>query len=284
VDQPDLDRTDVTPPPRVTRLVHFVLLGALLIAIRLAVAPAAAPPPLVVEVAAGADDDAIRQATVDAILIEEAVRAGWPLHDPIVVERRDEVGGDAAVAHQLTSTDPVTRARLAWIGRELVRARLAPRTPTAEQLAAYRAAHADRYAPGWMVFHQRTIAIARHGARTEADAQALAARLAGADLDAPGGDPTLLPARAAGAPDTIDARFGAGFAAQVASAPIGQWSPPIAGTFGFHIVWREPAEAPETDDAPVARDWAHDDEQDHLRETIDQMLRARRIVVREVGP
>ncbi len=292
MDQPDLVRTALRPRRLARRLLAFLVLGALLLAARWALAPTAAPPPLVVEVAVGADADAIHQAAVEAILIDEAVRARWPLADPVVVERRAELAASASagagvdLTRQLAATDPVTRARLAWIGRALVRSRLTPRMPTTRALADYRAAHPARYAPGWLTFHQRTISTARHGAAAAADARALAVQLAGAGVDAPGGDPTLLPARAAGSPAMIDARFGAGFAAQVMAAPPARWSAPVAGAFGFHVVWREPAGPPDgvadEVDVRVARDWAHDDAQAHLRETIAAMVQRRRVVVRQV--
>jgi hypothetical protein len=292
VDQPDLDRRAVTPRRVLTRLLHFFALGALLVAGKRVVVPSTAElPVLVVDVDAGADADAVHRAVVDAVLIDEAVRARWPLADPVVRERRHDVaraggaeaGADPALARQLSTIDPVTRARLAWIGRELVRARMAPRRATDRELAAYRAAHPERYAPGWLAFRQRVITTARHGEQAEADARALAARLDGADADAPGGDPTLLPARVAASPASVDARFGAGFAALVAAAPIGRWWGPIPGAFGLHVIWREIGDAPPDPlDARVERDWAHDRHRDQLRAAIDALIRQRRVVVREV--
>jgi len=294
VEQPDLDRRAVVTR-RLRRLACFLALGALLLAGRRALAPASADAPaLVVEVPAGAGDDAIRRAIADAALIDEAVRAGWPLADPVVRHRRLEVlhtagtpatGLAGLLVSGLPAKDPATRARLAWIGRELVRARVTAAPPTAGQLEAYRAAHPDRYDAGWLVVRHRLVSRARHGAAAEADARTLAAHLAGAGPDAAGGDPTLLPARVAGTPAAIDARFGAGFAAQVAAAPAGRWSGPYAGSFGFHVVWREEATAPPgAVDARVAHDWAHDHREDEVRRAIDALIRGRRVVVREVAP
>ena len=78
------------------------------------------------------------------------------------------------------------------------------------------------------------------------------------------------------------------FLARVAAAPLERWSGPVAGTFGAHVVRREPARAPQdiaTSDAVavrVARDWAHDRHADDLRRAIDQLVASRRVVVREV--
>lgn len=98
----------------------------------------------------------------------------------------------------------------------------------------------------------------------------------------------MLPARMAAAPASIDARFGAGFAAQLVDAPVGRWSGPYEGTFGYHVVWREAATAPtseerEAAEARVSRDWAHDQRERDLRAAVDALVARRRIVVREVA-
>ena len=287
---------------RLVLLGRFVALGVLLLAARWLLVPASDDgPALVVEVAAGSDADAVRRAIVDAALVDEAVRAGWPLADPVVRDRlRDAAGAAAAggddgdgergeaLARGLAAIDPVTRARLAWIGRELVRTRTPARAPTAAELAAYRAAHPTRYDPPWLAFRQRVVTSVRHGARADAAARALAAALADAGADAAGGDPSLLPARMSGTPAMIDARFGPGFAAGIAAAPLGRWSGPVAGTFGAHVVWREPARPPDdvaTSDAlavRVARDWAHDRHAEELRRAIERLVAGRHVIVREV--
>jgi hypothetical protein len=131
---------------------------------------------------------------------------------------------------------------------------------------------------------------ARHGERTDADARALAVALSGGGSDAVGGDPSLLPARMSGTPAMIDGRFGPGFAARIADVPLGRWSGPVTGTFGEHVVWRDPAretDAVASSDAAAvraARDWAHDRHEEDLRRAIDQLVARRRVVVREVAP
>jgi hypothetical protein len=279
----------------VRRLAGFLVLGAALCAGKHLVGTVAAgdEPVLVVQVPTGAGAEAIRRATVDAALVDEAVRARWPLADPVVRERLLEAmhrGGGSSllartVALRLTAVDPTTRARLAWLGRELVRARTAPPPPAPGELAAYRAAHPERYAPGWLAFRQQLVGRARHGDAAETDARALVAALRDAGADAGGGDPTLLPARTAATPAAIDARFGPGFAAQLATAPVGAWSGPYPGAFGYHVIWREAATAPpgqgDEVDARVARDRDHDAREREIRRAIDDLVRRRRVVVRE---
>ncbi|HUQ05929.1 MAG TPA: hypothetical protein VM261_25680 [Kofleriaceae bacterium] len=299
---------------------RFLVLGALLLAGRRLLFPVHdAGPPLVVQVASATDADAVRRAIVDAALVDEAMRAGWPLGDPVVRDRLREAAGAAGyggartdgdaengdaengdaesgevLARTLAAIDPVMRARLAWIGRELVRTRTVTRAPTAAELGAYRSAHATRYDPPWISFRQRAVTTARHGARADADARALAASLVGAGPGVVGGDPSLLPAGMSGTPSMIDARFGPGFAARLAELPAGRWSGPVTGTFGAHVVWREPVRAADdvasrdataTHDAVamrVARDWAHDRHEEDLRRAIDELVARRRVIVREV--
>ena len=127
---------------RRVHLARFLVLGLVLLAGRRLLVPASdGAAPLVVEVAAGTDDGAIRRAVVDAVLVDEAVRARWPLADPVVRERLRDAAAVAGLdadaepgqrlASSLPALDPVTRARLVWIGRELMRAELPSRAPTA---------------------------------------------------------------------------------------------------------------------------------------------------------
>jgi hypothetical protein len=75
------------------------------------------------------------------------------------------------------------------------------------------------------------------------------------------GQTSLLPRRVENAAEDLVARdFGAAFARQVGSAPVGQWSGPIASSFGTHLVRviaRTPSVLPplEAVRAQVAREW-----------------------------
>jgi len=74
----------------------------------------------------------------------------------------------------------------------------------------------------------------------------------------------MLPSRVENAAHDLIARdFGAGFAGQVETAPLGQWSGPIASSFGMHLVRvtaRSPAVLPKLDSVRqiVAREWEND--------------------------
>jgi len=74
----------------------------------------------------------------------------------------------------------------------------------------------------------------------------------------------MLPARVENAAQDLVARdFGTGFAEEVESAPFGQWSGPIASSFGAHLVRvtaRTPTALPELDRIRriVAREWENE--------------------------
>ncbi len=313
-----------TPLPRaLVHLLRCLVLGALLLALRRLVAPPgrAGAAPLLVSVAADASRAEVERAVADAALVDLALRARWPMADPVVRDlllaamRADEPDGAAetliarGIALGMTRRDPATRARLAWLGREILRARVRTAAPEPAALAAYRAAHHQRYAGGWLVLRQRLISTARHGEHTLADAQALAARLAGADAEgrngpgadvdadadadpgdrAEAGDPTLLPARMAGTRASIDARFGPGFAAQLAVAPLARWSGPYTGSFGQHVVWLEqrryvyPGGAAAIEQRVLA-DWHEDALGAELTRATRALTASREIALERVAP
>ncbi|MCC6993201.1 MAG: hypothetical protein IT370_01100 [Deltaproteobacteria bacterium] len=308
-------------PRALGHLLRCLVLGALLLALRQLVAlpRRAGAAPLLVSVAADASRAEIERAVADAALVDLALRARWPMADPVVRDlllaamRADDPEGAAetliarGIALGMTRRDPATRARLAWLGREILRARVRTVAPGAAALAAYRAAHHQRYAAGWLVLRQRLVSSARHGERTLADAQALVARLAGADGegrsagagpvssgaaggdDDAAGDPTLLPARIAGTRAAIDARFGPGFAAQLADAPLGRWSGPYAGSFGQHVVWLEqrryvhPGSAAAIEQRVLA-DWHEDALEAELTRATRALAAGREIALERVAP
>jgi len=124
---------------------------------------------------------------------------------------------------------------------------------TDAELVAWRRAHPRSFLqPGVVSFDQRFFA----------DDAAATAALARSD---PGpGQPSLLPRTVAATPlDTVARDFGAGFAAGVAAAPVGQWSGPIASGYGVHLVRVNSRTAPVLPPlaeirATVEREWEND--------------------------
>ena len=106
--------------------------------------------------------------------------------------------------------------------------------PSDAEMAAWLAAHADRYrVPERLVFHQVYFSPSLRGDRAEGDARAMLASLGAAKGD-PSGDPFMLAAdpeprsRADIAQD-----FGAGFAAALFAMPGGSWQGPVRSALGI---------------------------------------------------
>ena len=100
------------------------------------------------------------------------------------------------------------------------------------------------------------------------------------------GQASVLPSRVERiAQDLVARDFGAEFVRQLDTAPVGQWSGPIASSFGVHLVRvtaRQPAALQELDDIRrlVAREW-ESERRERSRDESYQKLRGRYTVVIE---
>lgn len=237
-------------------LLAFFALGALLFLAKGRLAQssrAPARPTLTVYVAASAQPAESERAIDEALLIEEAMRSGAALIDPVVREQllssmraqASEGDDDAALLARalelgLHRADVVTRQRLVFQAEQLLTER-ALREPVANAtLRAYLAAHEERYRlPVRSSFCQVLVSRARHADTLAVDAATLLSRLQLEPASHAGvlGDPTLLPRELESVDDrAIDASFGAGFAASLRAARPGQWAGPIASAYGLHLV------------------------------------------------
>lgn len=235
---------------------HFLLAGALLFGAR-TVAEHGQPSP---SGPVASDDD---------LLYREALALGVDRRDPAVRERLVRLGGfvgedrgerDALEREArrlgLERSDLVVRRHLAEMMR-LAAGRLdAADMPTDDDLRAYRAAHADAFgAPALVRFTQVYLARDRHGPALEADAEGLLAELRRDRVppaDAPArGDASLVGADLGPiAAAELDRRFGPGFSAGLADAPLDTWIGPLRSSYGLHLVWiheRVPAQTPPLD-------------------------------------
>lgn len=205
----------------------------------------------------------------------------------------DELLYREALALGLDRRDVVVRRRLVQSMGFLLEEDAAP-APADDALRAYLTAHAERFATAPSVTFEHVFVRAKPGPDAvgtgEGDgaerARALRAELgAGAD-PARLGDPFAHGARLAGrTPAEIDGVFGPGFAARVATLPVGTWSEPVASSYGLHlvrVVGREPGGVPElaTIREAVAADWRHAQREAARRRGVAQ-LRERYQVVRE---
>jgi hypothetical protein len=210
--------------------------------------------------------DALVQAEIDDRVLElEARRLGVHRSDPVVQrrllrnmsfleagsERPDEDLLAEAYALRMDETDLVVRRRLVQKMKLDVFAAARAAEPTEAELADYLERHAERFTqPARVRLSHVFLSRDRRGARLEADAEALLARLVrdGVGVERAGdlGDPFLFPRDLPPRSERELAKlFGPEFAARAAALPVGQWTGPIPSAYGLHLVWvrdRAPAE------------------------------------------
>jgi hypothetical protein len=151
-----------------------------------------------------------------------------------------------ALALGLDRRDVIVQRQLTQKMRFLIEdAALLPE-PSQAELQAWLERHPERYGQGPTVsFEQVFISRGRHGERLQSEAARIARQL----RDEPGGfvglgDPFLVGQVVTDADATrLRNDFGAGFEASLAQLPPGEWSGPLASSFGLHLV-RVSARAP----------------------------------------
>jgi len=154
---------------------------------------------------------------------------------------REEIAVREAMAAGLDRDDTIIRRRLRQKLEFVIEDVVAAAPPTEQELQAWLEGHADsfRIEPA-VAFRQVYVSRDRRGARAEADARALLARLQasgpGARIDDVG-DPIMLPQEVDLASRGDVARtFGEDFAGRVESLAPGSWEGPIESGYGLHLV------------------------------------------------
>lgn len=286
------------------RLACFFALGALLFGAKRALGPllASAPPTLIVKLGPEASQADEERAIDEALLVEEAVRRGGALIDPVVrsqllsAMRTSEPGradpGDPdgdddtllarALSLGLHRADPVARQRLTFQAEQLLASEAPGEGESDQTLTDYLRTHLDRYqAPPQVRITQVFLSRALRGDQLDADAARIADVLRTqpepSDLHALG-DATLLPAALDASEQEIDQRFGPHFAAQLRPCAEGSWCGPVASVYGAHLVRidaRREAELPALSAVRtrVLADYLHDRRRERLRERL-RALRA----------
>jgi hypothetical protein len=198
------------------------------------------------------------------------------LIDDYVVE---EVLYREALALGLDRDDLIVRRRMRQ-KMEFLNDGLAEREPDEETLRTFLDANPERFRiPARLTFVQVFLDPDAAGSVQERAAALLARLRAGEDAEALG-DATLLPSGLTGAtPAQVGSSFGAPFAEALAEAPVGEWSGPLASSFGLHLVRvaeREPSRLPALGDVRgvVEREWAAE-ERKEARERFYEALRSR---------
>ena len=218
-------------------LLHFLLLGAILFAVH----------------AWRARQRPSRQAETPQIQVTAAVierlRAGyeWQFsHTPdfdelrglVAAHIREEVLYREALAMGLDRDDTIVRRRMAQKMEFLTDDLVASAAPEETALQMYFAENAARYAkPSRVSFRHVYFSEEKHGTSAHAAAaDALAALQKGAD-DQVLGDSFLHGFEFSDQePADITALFGAAFAGQLAGLHEGEWSGPVASSYGTHLV------------------------------------------------
>ena len=271
-------------------LVHFLLIGGGLFLVfgwRGGSAPSPAGP-------AGSPPAQIVVTHADIAQMVEQYEKTWQ-RPPTEEERkaliedfvRSEIYYREAVAIGLDRDDPMLRRRLRQKMEFIFEDISSLAEPTDAELRAFLARHREKYlSERQLAFRQVYVDTTARGARAEADARQMLARLgAGADPDSVG-DPTMLASKVALTPLWEIARqFGDEFAGNLRDLAPGKWAGPIRSGFGLHLVLvsgsagGEERELQEIRDA-VKQDWIVERQQE-VKDAAYARLRERYSVIVE---
>ena len=178
---------------------------------------------------------------------------------------RDEILYREGLALGLDRDDALIKRRVRQKFEVIAEEQSARGAPSDADLAAYMTENAGRFLlPATVSFEQ--IFFDNEGTPAGFERAVAAARVAVARGADPRklGQASMQPSRIENTAQDLVARdFGTGFAEQVETAPLGQWSGPIASSFGAHLVRvtaRTPAALPELDSIRriVTREWENE--------------------------
>jgi len=218
-------------------LLHFLIIGTGLF--------------LLYQFASGGNETAPREIVISEARIEalaENFARTW-MRPPTPQEMRglvddyvkEEVFYREAIAMGLDRDDTVIRRRLRQKMEFVSEDAAATAEPTDAQLQQFLTQHPEKFVePERVTFEQVFVNAEQRGDAARRDAEQILAGLqagGGPAIPAEAGDATLLPAALENAsPQEISGSFGDEFGKQLEAAPMGQWSGPIASTFGLHLV------------------------------------------------
>jgi hypothetical protein len=260
-------------------LLHFILLGGAIFAVFAAIDDS--PPPVAV--------DRLEVTEADALRLAQQFEATWrrPPTDEersFLIDRliREEILVREALALGLDRDDTVIRQRLTQKMIFLVESAAEATTPSDADLAAHLEAHPERFrSSGLVAFEQIPL--------RDGEAEAVLAALRSGAPPAGLGGARLLPARmAASSAPVVDGAFGAGFFAEVAALPEGDWAGPVESSYGQHLVRVErvvPPVLPPLDEIreTVERDWRVTRRAEILDETLDALMARYEIIRPDSG-
>lgn len=202
---------------------------------------------------------------------------------------REEIASREAVQIGLDRDDPVIRRRLRQKLEFLLEDAASSTRPSEAELVAWFEGHRAAYEqPGAVAFRQIFVDGERRGAAAEGEARGILASFRGRDADEipkSEGDSSMLPGEVAlTGLDQVARDFGDAFAKALAAAPVGEWSGPVASSFGWHLVFvreRQEARHPALDEVrgAVERDVVSASRQRHLDELYASLLDKYTVVI-----
>jgi hypothetical protein len=239
------------PPSRARRLlreplVHFAILGGLLMAIHTAIAPSETSRRIEI-------DDSVRNALRQDYVRRTGAQPS-AAEEQSLVDRYvdDEILYREALALGLDRGDIIVRRRLLQKMEFLAEEAAPLAEPSDAELERYLAENAARYAkPPRVALTQVYLSSDRHGPEAEARARELRSQLAAGADPAQVGDP-FPRGRDFGLSTERDLAgiFGTEFAAAAMKLPAGEWSAPVRSSYGWHLV--RPSSRSEGGPAPLA--------------------------------
>lgn len=258
-------------------VLHFFVLGLMLLLADRARLRAAEPRPSVTVVIPPTASAGEREMRVDAaILVEEGIALGWPRTDPVIRARlidnlrfaraeRGERGSlddlgllEEALRLDMHRNDLIVRRRMVSRAERMLASDVRNAPVDDATLLAFRDAHPDRFrAPARVRYTDLFLSRQLRGEGLDAAVSAMQQRVRSGSLTpsqaAALSDPLLYaPGDRLVSADEVARSLGGTLAQQLTSAPTDAWSGPFQSSFGVHFVWvheRREAALPSLDEA-----------------------------------
>ena len=297
---PEPARGEPAPSPPVFRptrwlrepLVHFLLAGLALFLLYRTLNPASADREASNRITLTADD--LRQITVSWLAQGRPPPTPEQMKSLVEAKVREEVLFREALALGLDKNDIIVKRRLAQKMEFLAEDLSTIEDPTPEELKAWFAANADRFAsPPRVSFRHLYFSPDRRGAHARDDAARALEKLAGKPADSP------VAARLADrfmfhdyyrdrSFDQVASVFGPQFAQALLQSNPGAWQGPVESGYGWHLVWidtREPKRLPAFEEvAPeVKQVWLAERRSDRKRKIFEGMRARYEVVLPEAA-
>lgn len=206
---------------------------------------------------------------------------------------REEIATREAMALGLDRDDTVIRQRLRQKLEFLSGDAASGSLPSDAEIEAWVKAHPDAFGGETRISFRQVFLRADRREDARADAGRLLARLRAAGPETPGaelGDATMLPREMPLSElREVAATFGDGFARALAEAPEGEWTGPLASSYGLHLVLVRERVAPEAPSLAavrplVTREILAERRKRELERLYDELLAKYSVTVEMPGP